>query len=130
MPRSVPASALRVTALLAMAGLVVPGCHDNKKSGDAAAAGATKVKIELNDDACKASPASIPAGAATFEATNTSANKVTEAELLQGETIVGKKENLTPGLSGTFSLRLEAGSYTLYCPNASTEKIDFKVTGS
>jgi iron uptake system component EfeO len=130
MPRSVPTGALRVTALLALAGLVATGCSNSKSTNDAAAAGATKVKIELSDDACKASPASIPAGAATFEVTNTSANKVTEAELLQGDTIVGEKENLTPGLSGTFSLRLDAGSYTVYCPNASTEKIDFKVTGA
>jgi iron uptake system component EfeO len=120
---------LRATALLALAGLVVAGCSD-KSSNDAAASGATKVKIELTDDGCKTSPASIPAGAATFEVTNTSANKVTEAELLQGDTIVGEKENLTPGLSGNFSLRLDAGSYTVYCPNAKTEKIDFKVTGA
>jgi iron uptake system component EfeO len=43
---------------------------------------------------------------------------------------MGEKENLTPGLSGTFSLNLPAGTYHLYCPNAKTEKTAFTVTGS
>jgi iron uptake system component EfeO len=129
MPRPVATGVLRTTALLALAGLALSACGKDGKA-DGAASGATKVKIEMTDAGCAASPASIPAGPATFEVTNTSANKVTEAELLSGGNIVGEKENLTPGLSGTFSLRLDAGSYTLYCPNAATEKIDFKVTGS
>ncbi|HEY2670476.1 MAG TPA: iron uptake system protein EfeO [Rugosimonospora sp.] len=128
MSRPVPAGALRVAALLAVAGLAIAGCSKNKD--DAAASGATKVKIELTDAGCKATPASIPAGPATFEVTNTNASKVTEAELLKGGDIVGEKENLTPGLSGTFSLRLEAGSYTVYCPNAKAEKAAFTVTGT
>ncbi len=129
MSRSVPVRALRAAALLAVAGLVVTGCSKSK-DGNAAASGATKVKIEITDDGCTTTPASIPAGPATFEVTNTNASKVTEAELLgKSGGIVGEKENLTPGLSGTFSLRLDAGSYTVYCPNAKTEKSAFTVTG-
>jgi iron uptake system component EfeO len=43
---------------------------------------------------------------------------------------MGEKENLTPGLSGSFSLNLGSGTYTLYCPNAKTEKWPFTVTGA
>lgn len=129
MSRSVPVRTLRAAALLAVAGLVVTGCSKSKDGG-AAASAATKVKIEVTDDGCTATPASIPAGPVTFEVTNANANKVTEAELLgKGGGIIGEKENLTPGLSGTFSLRLDAGSYTIYCPNAKTEKSAFTVTG-
>lgn len=130
MSRPVPTRALRAAALLAVAGLVMTGCSKSKDDA-ASASGATKVKIEITDDGCKTTPSSISAGATTFEVINKNASKVTEAELLQktGE-IVGEKENLTPGLSGTFSLRLEAGSYTVYCPNAKTEKAAFTVTGS
>jgi iron uptake system component EfeO len=50
--------------------------------------------------------------------------------LLREDTIMGEKENLTPGLSGSFSLKLEAGKYQVYCPNAKTEKTDFVVSGT
>ncbi len=41
---------------------------------------------------------------------------------MDGDRVLGEKENLTPGLSGTFSLDLTAGSYTLYCPNGTTKE--------
>ncbi len=123
-----PRSALRVAGLIALAGLAVAGCAKDKTDG--AAAGATKVTIELTDDGCAPSPASVAAGPVTFEITNKNASKVTEAELMQNDIIVGEKENLAPGLSGTFSLHLNAGTYQVYCPNAKTEKTDFKVTGT
>ena len=65
----------------------------------------------------------------TFAVTNKNADAVTEAELLKGETILGEKENVVPGLSGNFSLRLGAGKYVVNCPNAKTEHADFVVTG-
>jgi iron uptake system component EfeO len=71
----------------------------------------------------------VPAGPVTFKVTNVSASKVTEAEVMRGDTIIGEKENLTPGLSGSFSLSLKAGNYTIYCPDAATEKTGFTVTG-
>jgi iron uptake system component EfeO len=49
---------------------------------------------------------------------------------MRGETIIGEKENLTPGLSGTFSLKIDAGDYTIACPDAATESFPFKVTGA
>jgi iron uptake system component EfeO len=114
--------------LLAIAALVVAGCAE--KSTERPRAGAAKVAIELTDDGCKPSPAQVAAGPVTFEVKNTGAGKVTEAELLRGTTIMGEKENLSPGLSGTFSLNLGGGKYQIYCPNAKTEKSDFTVTGS
>ena len=40
-------------------------------------------------------------GALTFKITNKDATAVSEVELLSGERIVGEKENLPPGFSGT-----------------------------
>ncbi len=68
-------------------------------------------------------------GPLTFSITNKDATAVSELELLSGERIVGEKENLPPGLSGTFALSLDPGSYTIYCPGASTEKNTIKITG-
>ena len=78
--------------------------------------------------AARPSPASIGAGALKFAVANKGANRVTEAEVLQDGRILGEKENLTPGLSGSFSLRLEAGQYVVYCPNAKTDRATLTVT--
>jgi iron uptake system component EfeO len=103
------------------------GCAS--KSAGSSSTGGTTVSIALTSQGCVPSPASVPAGLMTFAVTNKNADAVTEAELLKGETILGEKENVVPGLSGTFSLRLGAGKYVVNCPNAKTEHADFVVTG-
>jgi len=42
---------------------------------------------------------------------------------------VGAKENLPPGFSGTFSVTVDAGTCTLYCPGAQKENTAITVTG-
>ena len=64
-----------------------------------------------------------------FKVSNSNADAVSEAELLSGGRMLGEQENLSPGLSGGFSLRLDNGTYQIYCPGASQEKWDFTVTG-
>ena len=54
---------------------------------------------------------------------------VTEFEVLEGKTILGEKENLSDGLSGSFSLTLDASEYTLYCPGGSDERGTLTVSG-
>ncbi len=65
----------------------------------------------------------------TLRVSNDSAARVSEAELLTEGRILGEKENLTPGLSGEFTLRLDAGDYTILCPNATDDSAAFTVTG-
>ena len=60
------------------------------------------------------------AGPVTFAARNVGGDRVTEGELVKNDLIVGEKENLAPGLSGTFSVNLQPGDYELYCPDATT----------
>lgn len=129
MPTAMRAALQSVSVLVLAAG--VAACADDKSSTDGtAAAGATTVNVTLTDDSCTPDPASVAAGPVNFKIKNASATKVTEAELLREDTIMGEKENLTPGLSGSFSLKLDAGTYQLYCPNAKTEKTAFTVTGT
>lgn len=123
-------TALSGVTVLGLAAGVTACAADRAEVAAGAAAGATKVAVTVTDDGCTPSPATAGAGPITFEVTNTTATKVTEAELLRESTILGEKENLTPGLSATFSLNLPAGTYHLYCPNAKTEKTAFTVTGS
>ena len=127
-PRSLGALRVGVPAGLVAVGLLAAGCQ--KGGDDAAAKGATTVQITLTDQGCKPSPAKIKAGPVTFAVKNENASKVSEAELQQHNVIIGEKENLTPGLSGSFSLKLKSGKYQLYCPNAKTERWDLQVTGT
>lgn len=109
--------------------LMATGCGSD--SADApAGAGATAVRVSLSNDGCRADPASVAAGPTTFTIKNEGGSGVSEAELVSGSRILGEKEGLTPGLSGSFSLDLKPGSYQLYCPNAKTERSDFVVTGT
>jgi iron uptake system component EfeO len=116
---------LALGSLLAT-GLIAGGCA----SADKPLAGAKVVAVTLTNNGCRADQSTEAAGPLTFKVTNSGATVPTEVELLQGDVIMGEKENLTPGLSGTFSLNLPSGSYTLYCPDAKTEKWPFTVTGT
>jgi len=118
-----------VAGIAAIAGFAA-ACSSSSSSGTKAAPGATPVTITLTNDGCQPSPARVATGPVTFTVNNTTGDKVSEAELLRGETIMGEKENLTPGLSGTFSLKIDAGDYTISCPDAKTDSFPFKVTGA
>ncbi|MCW2541718.1 MAG: iron uptake system protein EfeO [Frankiales bacterium] len=129
MPRV--ARTTRYTAVAAAAaGLLLAGCSSSGKVSTASAPGTTAVTVSLTNDGCSASPASVPAGATKFTVKNDGGSAVSEAELVNGTKILGEKEGLTPGLSGTFSLNLQPGSYQMYCPHAKTERSPFTVTGA
>jgi len=98
-------------------------------SGEDAPPGAQKMSFQLTDAGCEPNRAKAPAGPITFEVENAGTSKVTEFEVMDGETILGEKESLSDGLSGSFSLTLEAGEYVLYCPGGSDERGTLTVTG-
>jgi iron uptake system component EfeO len=118
--------------------LVASGCSSSgssaKGSAGAAAASGDKsntVKISLTSQGCEPKPARVPAGAVEFDVTNAGADSVSEAELRTSDLahILGEQENLTPGLSGGFSLTLQPGTYKVSCPGASQTDWTFTVTG-
>jgi len=98
-------------------------------SSDDAPKGAKQMSFKLTDAGCEPNLAKAPAGPITFEVENAGTSKVTEFEVLDGDTILGEKENLSDGLSGSFSLTLEKGEYTLYCPGGSDERGTLTVSG-
>jgi iron uptake system component EfeO len=117
--RSFLATALGLLAIAA------PGCG----SSEDAPAGARTMSFELTDAGCVPNTAKVPAGQILFEVENAGTSKVSEFEVLDGETILGEKEDLADGLSGSFSLTLDPGRYTLYCPGGSDERGTLTVTG-
>jgi iron uptake system component EfeO len=89
------------------------------------------VTITLTNQGCAPKPAKVTAGPVEFTVQNSGAGGVTEAELRSHDLahILGEQENLTPGLSGGFSLTIQPGSYKISCPGAATADSDFTVTG-
>jgi iron uptake system component EfeO len=139
MPAASRASRLRTAAASLLPLVVLAGCASAASStapaGSAPAAstpagGVQTVLIEMTDAGCPPVPATVSAGPITFQITNKDSGKASEAELVQGERILGEKENLTPGLSGTFSLEVAPGDYEIFCPGATTERSPFKVTAA
>jgi len=90
--------------------------------------GSSDVNIVLTNAGCAPDRASVPAGTIVFNVSNVGGDAVSEVELLQNETSLGERENLAPGLSGSFTLVLQPGSYILECPGATTPKTPFEVT--
>ena len=126
-----------IEVLAAVAGvvLVAAGCSSTKgKSASDASSGSAKpaaVTIDLTPAGCTPKPAKVPAGQVDFTVANKDASKVSEAELRTSDLskILGEQENLSPGLSGGFSLTVQPGSYVINCPGATRQHWTFTVTG-
>ena len=103
------------TAVLAFA---ASGCSSSSKT--TADSGVKRVEIKLTDAGCDPARIEVAAGRTEFQITNDGADAVTEFEVLDGDKVLGEKENLTSGLSGDFSITLKAGTYTTLCPNGTT----------
>jgi len=129
------AAAAIVAASLA---LVASGCSSSGSgskgpAGTAASTDTTStVIIDLTSQGCEPKPATVPAGPVSFEVANSGAGSVSEAELRTSDLahILGEQENLTPGLSGSFSLTIQPGTYKISCPGASRQDWTFTVTGT
>jgi len=119
-----PLHAAPFVAFAGLLSLFASGCG----TAEEAAKGARTMAFELTDAGCVPNAAKVAAGPITFEVENAGTSKVTEFEVLDGEKILGEQENLSEGLSGSFSLTLEQGEYTLYCPGGSDERGTLRVT--
>jgi len=127
---------LAAIAVVSLAALAACGSGSGSKSDSSSAkgSGASRVTISLasgsNGDECQVDTTKVDAGPVTFTIDNKSATAITEVELQSDQKILGERENLAPGLPSTsFTLTLGGGNYTIYCPGASDEDVDFTVTG-
>ncbi|MET0603585.1 MAG: iron uptake system protein EfeO, partial [Baekduia sp.] len=97
--------------------LVACGADDDKSAGSA---GAKQVAIKLTDAGCEPASLKLNAGRTEFKVTNAGTGRVSEFEVLSGSRILGEKENLVPGLSGSFTINLKPGEYSMACPGGKT----------
>jgi iron uptake system component EfeO len=121
----VPVRATSIALGVGLLAALAAGCG----SSEDAPKGAKTLSFELTDAGCVPNAAKAPAGPIVFEVENAGTSKVSEFEVLDGETILGEKENLSDGLSGSFSLTLKRGEYTLYCPGGSDERGTLTIGG-
>ncbi|MFP5389307.1 MAG: iron uptake system protein EfeO [Thermoleophilia bacterium] len=111
--------------VVGLVALLVAGCGSSE-----APPGSKKLFFELTDAGCVPNSTSAPAGPIVFEVENAGTTAVTEIEVMEGNAILGEKENLSDGLSGSFSLTLDKGEYTIYCPGGSDERGALTVSGT
>ena len=122
----------RVAAIAAVMALAAAGCASSPTSpASSGPAKASTVTVNLTPQGCAPKPARISAGEVTFNVANQGADAVTEAELRTADLthILGEQENLTPGLSGAFTLDIQPGSYTISCPGAGQSRWTLTVSG-
>lgn len=117
-----------MVGLLALFATACGSSDDETPTGDSG--GAEAIAFALSDAGCDPLDAEATAGPITFEVENTSSNPdVHELEVLDGETVLGETPDLTEGDSGTFTLTLEQGEYTLLCPGTDGEPGTLTVSG-
>ncbi len=117
MNRNAVRSTLLAAALAASAAFAT-ACGSSEDTPE----NATTKAFPLTDAGCVPNAATAPAGPIVFEVENAGTSKVTEFEVMDGDEVLGEKENLSDGLSGSFTLTLDAGEYTLYCPGGADER--------
>jgi iron uptake system component EfeO len=129
-----PAPAALVGTGLAAA-LALAGCSSSGDAGGTPVGGSSAESRVANvtitaAHGCTPDRTTFISGALTVRIRNADATAVSEVELLSGQRIVGEKENVPPGFSGQFSVRVGAGTYALYCPGARPERSTLTVTGA
>jgi Cupredoxin-like domain len=115
----------RVALRPAIAALVLAGLATTAAacgSSEEVPKGAKTLSFQLTDAGCVPHNESVEAGPVVFEVKNGGTSKVSEFEVLDGDEILGEEEDLAEGLDGSFSLTLDKGSYTLYCPGGASER--------
>jgi len=113
--------------LLAVFATACGSSDDDTTSGSPAA---EVLAFNLTDAGCDPVDAEAAAGPITFEVENTSSNPdLHELEVLDGETVLGETPDISEGDSGTFTLTLEQGEYTLLCPGGDGDSGTLTVTG-
>lgn len=106
--RRLPRAAVgAVTAAVLAIGVAGPAAAKSGKQ--------RKVDVEFTSDGCP-KRIKVKAGSVTFTVTNDGADNVSEFEVLDGNRILGEVENVAPSLTRSFTVTLEPGKYTTYCP--------------
>jgi len=119
---------LGTALLIAACGSPAASSSGAPASSATASSSVAVVTVTLTNAGCTPDRTTIGAGPVTFRALNDGGDKVSEVEVVKDGKILGEKENLAPGLSGTFTLELVAGDYVVACPGATVPETTLHVS--
>jgi FTR1 family protein len=102
------------------AALLLVACGSDDKGSGSKSSGAKQVAVKLTDAGCEPASMKLESGPTEFKVTNGGTGRVSEFEVLSGSRILGEKENLVAGLSGSFTINLKPGQYSISCPGGKT----------
>src|SRR6185503_6284578 len=100
---------MRSIAVLPLCAVMLAACGGSEPAATGAkqtAAGPNTIEVKLTDAGCDPAAMKLVAGRTTFKVTNAGTGRVSELEVLSGQRILGEKENLLAGMSGSFTLDL------------------------
>jgi iron uptake system component EfeO len=118
------ARASRRATIAACAGASLTGLAACGSGGGGAAAerSGRTLAVKLTDQGCSPAKLTAPSGPITISVSNGGSSAVSELELKDASGIIlGERENIVAGLSGSFSLNIEPGRYVMNCPNGAQE---------
>jgi iron uptake system component EfeO len=106
--------------VLAVTGLAA--CGGGGTGQSAHSSSGKTLAVALTDQGCSPAKLTAPAGSLTISVSNGGSSAVTEMELKDTSGIIlGERENIAAGLSGSFSLNVKPGRYVMNCPNGDKE---------
>jgi iron uptake system component EfeO len=115
---------------LCLLAVFATACGSSDDETATAAAEAETLAFTLTGAGCDPVDAEAAAGPITFEVENAGSDpEVHELEVLDGETVLGETPDLSEGDSGSFTLTLEQGEYTLFCPGSDGDSGTLTVSG-
>lgn len=75
---------------------------------------AQEVRVEIRDGTCHPADITLPAGRTRFVIVNQT-QRALEWEILDGVMVVDERENITPGMTQSLTLRLQPGEFQITC---------------
>jgi uncharacterized cupredoxin-like copper-binding protein len=119
---------LRTTLIAASAlALVALAVACGGGSGDKESDETPEIKVNLTTEGCTPANVKAKTGPAKFVVTNKDAPAVSELEVLEGNHVLGEVENVKPGVTRSFTLVLQPGTFALSCPGG-TKSADGKLS--
>ncbi|HZE51169.1 MAG TPA: EfeM/EfeO family lipoprotein [Jatrophihabitantaceae bacterium] len=79
---------------------------------------------------CRADRGTYAAGQLLVSITNEDAVGVSGVQLLNGAQIVGERDDVPAGFTGSFAVTTPPGSYTLFCPGAAGGRVAIRIVGA